>query len=401
MAGGMIQCPRCGRLNDVPTLSDLANLNSDGTYKVDPAALKVEIDRMAQLRRAFTRRKQDDSGESIDLTPTLDDIDQIGAEEVPLSLADQVRPGAPKYDPETGELVRPLNVTPMEQPEASAVPMASRAIEYAAGDAGACFPTGRILVELFWPVNLVVMLFVLLAHVVAQFAQVIPFGWVISLLISGLIMAHYATVVEEIGPDDHDELPRPLRNVSIGDDLWRPFCHFLLSLVICYLPMAAAWRTGMIHDQPLLISLTPALFGLGGFLFPAVLLTMTTSGAPLSNLRPDRLWSVIRECGGGYLASVIFCLAAGSLYLWLLAGYDLLPRQWITANPWILRLNHFVVVYLLIWIAIYLTHFFAWHLGLLYRRHYERFNWALQRHIPVNRMANLPGEVAQRRSQGR
>src|SRR5687767_10841442 len=29
MAGGLLQCPKCGRLNDVPTLSDLGGINPD------------------------------------------------------------------------------------------------------------------------------------------------------------------------------------------------------------------------------------------------------------------------------------------------------------------------------------------------------------------------------------
>lgn len=399
MAGGQIQCPHCGRLNDVPSLNDLANLSADGTYKVDPSTLKAEADRMAQLRRTFTRSKQDESGQSIDLRPTLDEVDQIGADEIPLSLAEQIRPAAPKYDPETGELVRPLNVTPIDRPDESTIPVAGRAIEYADGEAAGRYFSGRILLELLLPVNLVVMLFVLLAHVLAQLTLYIIFGWVISLFIAGLIMAHYATVVEEIGPEDRDELPRPLRNAGIGDDLWRPFCHFFLSMAACYWPMLTAWYLGITHGDALLISSVPVLFGLGGFLFPAVLLTMTTSGAPLANLRPDRIWSIIRQSGGGYLASVIFCLLASGLYLWLLVGIDLLPRQWRVANPWVTNLNHFVIFYLLTWIAIYLTHLFAWHLGLLYRRHHDRFNWTLQRHIPTNRMANLPQEVARRRAE--
>jgi hypothetical protein len=163
--------------------------------------------------------------------------------------------------------------------------------------------------------------------------------------------------------------------------------------------MVAAWYAGVVHHNALLVSLVPILFGLGGFVFPAVLLTAITSGAPLANLRPDRLLSVIRQCGGGYLVSVIACLLASGLYLWLIVGLEMIPRQWLSANPWLSNLNHFVVVYLLIWIAIYGVHFFAWHLGLLYRRHHERFNWALQRHIPANRMANLPQEVARRHAE--
>ncbi|MCC7349507.1 MAG: hypothetical protein IT446_02965 [Phycisphaerales bacterium] len=399
MAGGLMQCPHCGRLNDVPTLSDLANLGVDGTYNMESTTSTAEADRMSQLRRAFTRQKNDPAGSPIDLLPTLDDVDRVGSDDGPLSLSDQVRPGAPKYDPETGELVRPLNVRPMDLPDESSIPIAGRSIGYTSEDLASRYTPGRILLELLFPVNLVVMLFVLLAHVVAQLTLYIIFGWVVTLAIAGLIMAHYATVVEEIGPEDRDELPRPLRNASIGDDLWRPFCHFFLSLALCYGPMVAAWYAGVVLHDALLVSLVPILFGLGGFVFPAVLMTAITSGAPLANLRPDRLLSVIRQCGGGYLVSVIACLLASGLYLWLIVGLEMIPRQWLSANPWLSNLNHFVVVYLLIWIAIYGVHFFAWHLGLLYRRHHERFNWTLQRHIPANRMANLPQEVARRHAE--
>ena len=399
MAGGLIQCPHCGRLNDIPTLSDLANLGVDGTYKMDSSTSAVDADRMAQLRKAFARRKNDDAGNPIDMLPTLDDVERVGAEEVPLSLSDQVRPGAPKYDPDTGELVRPIHVRPVDQPDESNIPIAGRAIGYTSGDLAARHSPARILLELLLPVNLVVMLFILLAHVVAQMTlNIIIFGWFASLIIAGLIMAHYATVVEEVGPEDRDELPRPLRNASLGDDIWRPFCHFFLSLAACYWPMVLAWYVGVADGNALRVSLVPVLFGLGGFLFPAVLLTATTSGAPLANLRPDRIFSIILKCGGGYLLSVISWLIASGLYLWLMVGYDMIPRQWLHANPWMAHLNHFAVVYLLIWIAIYTTHFFAWHLGLLYRRHHDRFRWALQRHVPTNRLVNLPQEVAQRRA---
>ena len=36
-------------------------------------------------------------------------------------------------------------------------------------------------------------------------------------------------------------------------------------------------------------------------------------------------------------------------------------------------------------VSVYLTHFFCWHLGLLYRAHQEEFPWILQRHISKRR----------------
>ena len=42
MAGGLVQCPKCGRLNDIPTLSDLALIAEDGTYKVVDAVFVLQ-----------------------------------------------------------------------------------------------------------------------------------------------------------------------------------------------------------------------------------------------------------------------------------------------------------------------------------------------------------------------
>ena len=36
-AGSLVQCPKCGRLNDVPTLSDLEHLEDGGIFKMDEA----------------------------------------------------------------------------------------------------------------------------------------------------------------------------------------------------------------------------------------------------------------------------------------------------------------------------------------------------------------------------
>src|SRR5436309_2041390 len=66
-AGTSLQCPQCGRLVDVPTLSDLAALSEDGTYKVDELELRDEPDRLAKLHRAFGHQRVDEQGHDIDL----------------------------------------------------------------------------------------------------------------------------------------------------------------------------------------------------------------------------------------------------------------------------------------------------------------------------------------------
>ena len=50
MAGGMIQCPRCGLLNDVPSLNDLQNILPDGTIDIELAPIKDDSGaRLAEL----------------------------------------------------------------------------------------------------------------------------------------------------------------------------------------------------------------------------------------------------------------------------------------------------------------------------------------------------------------
>src|ERR1051325_10024105 len=91
MAGGLIQCPRCSRLNDVPNLGDLSQLDEDGTFKLEPTIARHETpeQRMADVTRAFRRSRVDDTGEEIDLRPTMDDVDRAGAIE-PFDLMDDL-----------------------------------------------------------------------------------------------------------------------------------------------------------------------------------------------------------------------------------------------------------------------------------------------------------------------
>src|SRR5438309_9754680 len=136
-AGGTVQCPKCSRLNDVPTLSDLENLEDGGIFKIGDGPKPPAKDVLPGAARAFTRDKHDDRGEAIDLRASVDEFLNVGAEEVPLELADQERPAAPKYDPLTGELIESIEVKPPDKPvgaDAKSIPIAKRAVSYAAGD---------------------------------------------------------------------------------------------------------------------------------------------------------------------------------------------------------------------------------------------------------------------------
>src|SRR5690348_1613708 len=107
-AGGSFQCPQCGKLVDVPTLDDLSKLNPDGTYTLGAFELAPEPDRVERAAKAFTRQRTGHDGEEIDLRLTLDDVLKIGDDKSAESKNEAE--ARPKYDPLTGELVRPLEL---------------------------------------------------------------------------------------------------------------------------------------------------------------------------------------------------------------------------------------------------------------------------------------------------
>jgi hypothetical protein len=122
----------------------------------------------------------------------------------------------------------------------------------------------------------------------------------------------------------------------------------------------------------------------GSYVFPAVFLTLATSGTAL-NLTPGRVMGVITRCGPGYVATVGLYLAAivtyglavtGSLG-WLVGflGRDL--GTGILGTAWLAHLTLIV--------AVYLMHLFCWRVGLLYRAHHEEFPWAFQYHVRTPR----------------
>src|SRR5687767_3097880 len=168
-AGGVIQCPQCHRLCDIPNLSDLGHLDADGNFNFDDDGvipLSGDENRLPTLHKAFTRSHTDETGEEIDLRPTMQDVMNAGTEEIPYELADQIKPAAPKYDPVTGELIKPLDVKGgmPERIDPKTVPMARRAVEYAGGDLNRSIGILAVGGRLLQPVNLFVMCIILLVH---------------------------------------------------------------------------------------------------------------------------------------------------------------------------------------------------------------------------------------------
>jgi len=96
LAGGEIQCPQCGKLNDVPTLSDINNLDQGGIFKMTDAPAPMPSRLLAEAQRAYTFKKQEEKVNDIDMRATVDEYLAAGVDEIPLSTEDEALPGAPK-----------------------------------------------------------------------------------------------------------------------------------------------------------------------------------------------------------------------------------------------------------------------------------------------------------------
>jgi hypothetical protein len=83
MAGGLTQCPRCGRLNDVPTLSDLPHLADDGTYNVDAERRPDDPLRLAELSIVYAKGSKDPEGDVIDLRISAGELARADSDDAP------------------------------------------------------------------------------------------------------------------------------------------------------------------------------------------------------------------------------------------------------------------------------------------------------------------------------
>jgi len=376
LAGMSVQCQACRRLLDVPGLGDLADLDEDGTIKLreaEPNPTPTD----EELLRAWLPQHKDADGNEYDLRPDMEQVIEAGGEEPPLEVKDQQRPAAPKYDPETGELIVPLALKGDEAQHVIPIPLPQTrpTLQYYQGPS---LSPWRVPLALLTPANATVMLVVLVLHLFGTGALLVScFGifviGIMSILVFLAIPAHYANVVEDIGFFDKDELPAVLRNMSFSEDVARPFFNMAGAMALCYAPAGVLWRM----EAPLA---AVALAGLGTILFPAVFLTLVTSGTVL-NLRPDRVFGVI---GAGIWSYAVL------LVLWVLAiavyGGGIVSTSYVSLallDP-SLTLNALAtpLSFLALILGVYLMHLFCWQLGLFYRGHHERFPWVLQRHIP-------------------
>jgi hypothetical protein len=409
-AGGVVQCPNCGLLADVPTLDELKNLHPDGTIAFEnPADLPDDMT-AADLHRLFTRHTTDDRGIEKNLRPTAEHFRAIG-------LGDEIVPrNKPRYDPVTGELIRPLQLkgeapapvismgvlvdpsqigTDADQPPLAVIPLpvpaapvpVAKPIAYATGSTGRSISTLGIAIELLMPANAAVMVFVyallLLGHYqslefatfLAEYFPVWPL--LLLNLPLWLILAHAGCTIDDIGPEGIDELPRPLRNFSFGEDILTPLFRTLLAMILCYWP-ALLSRLLLDPANPMTVPIIAIMTLAGTFFFPAVLLTALT-GTTILNLAPARLTAVIRLCGGGYFLSIALLIPPAVLLLYYLTASVLFPP--LLSAPLFITLNSPRTLLPALLLAVYLLHYFCWQLGLMYRAHHDQFPWLAQRHV--------------------
>ena len=160
LAGSVLQCPQCHRLCDVPLLSDLEHLDDQGIFKLDDSPrINHDPDRIEELTTVFTRDHYDADGQPIDLRQTMGDQSEI--------LPPTIDPGAPKYDPITGELIRPIEIKTDARPDPSTLPTAKRARQRSKNfdiEAPSPLEVFAIPLRMLKPINLLVMFFILLAQ---------------------------------------------------------------------------------------------------------------------------------------------------------------------------------------------------------------------------------------------
>jgi hypothetical protein len=197
---------------------------------------------------------------------------------------------------------------------------------------------------------------------------------IVDFFIWAMMPAHYANVVEEIGPLEKDEIPTPLRGMGFLEDVIWPFVNFVASIVICYGP--AIWVSAP-TPQGRVAAL--AVAALGTLMFPAVFLTMCTSGSVL-NLRPDRVFAVMGKSAGRYVFATMLWIVAVPVYAAGILLTSWFATTWLTGRPMGGPWYFPMLGYTLVLGGIFLMHYFCVALGLIYRKHHNDFPWVLQRH---------------------
>ena len=396
-AGLSVQCPQCGLLVDVPNVGDKGRIEPDGTYSLNTLAEPLPDHALEDLTLVYYPKRQLPDGTEIDLRGP---VEPVSLASFPAPADEPLPKDRPKYDPETGELMPPLDLQQISPPTpAQALPQATRVIDYGRSrDVLESTPHGSVFVELFLPSNLFVMLIILGAHMVmaammtalfylASLAAMVSGTWHLSFLVAFpilflmLIAGHYATTLEEVGRGEMDDLPRILRNVQLYEDYLVPAGRTALALLLCYWPAImilymnySAAVAGDALPFPMAGRWLLGTFVLGSIFLPAVFLTICTSGT-LLNMRPDRVVGLMLQMGLRYMLFVLQWLLASTIYmlgtLMMVASFVGIVDAWY-AKPY--------ASFSMLVAGIYLTFAFCWHLGLHYRQHWQSYPWVMQYH---------------------
>lgn len=428
--GGLVQCPKCGRLNDVPTLDELARLEPDGTLRLETPKKPNPKLSLREVATAFGASHTDEQGRPIDLRQSVDDLRRVGADEYDIAPSAGVTPvrDKPRYDPVTGELIRPLDIAPSPQARAStsAVPGAplgsmptagvspaddarvrrreAMSYERAAEELLPPPSVASLPIRLLEPINLMVMFFVgVILLVLGLFSAPLLgglfFAAPVPLVALILLLSHYANCLEDLGPGQQDELPRPLRSAEFLADLWKPFVRFVVAALLAFAPAMAVL---VYTDGPVRFVGGGVLFVAGCLVFPALLLTTCVS-QHLGNLNPLRVLGTIGVLGPSYLAVVVVTLLAVVSHVTAaicvieaiihLFGSAQLPLRVALA---LAMASTFM--------SVYLGHLAAWHLALLYRRREGHFPWIydqLERQRQEHKRLKVLAELEKTRAQAR
>jgi hypothetical protein len=383
-AGEPLQCPRCMILNEVPLLSDLADLENDGTIRMEPISREEQGAREEELRRTYLPRRQDETGNDIDMRNTFQQYVNAGADDVPLELKDNLRPGTPKYDPVSGELIKPLAMRGEEARPVIPIASGPPTLHYEKNYFSPAQAIWRAPMLLFTPGSSAVLLIMVAVHISMLAVWVLVGGgliWAgfIPFFVYMMTIAHVANIIEETGPEEKDELPTPMRGASWYEDIWLPFFRFLTAFAICHAPAFLAIFFLKAHS-PATVALFRGLFLAGSFFFPAALLIVNTSGTYI-NLRPDRILGTIGAIGIRYGLVVLLWLVSA----WLLVEGTLRGIVWaaslVALDPPAVAPPNIGITLAEITFGMYLIHMFSWILGGLYRSCHPKFPWVYQRYI--------------------
>jgi hypothetical protein len=365
MAGESFQCDKCSRLVIVPTLDDLEHLDSDGAYTIE------EEEPEAHRRPELAAPRAESSIESI-----------------PLEELERPAPIGPRYDPFTGELIRPLKVEKFIPSAESLRPQRPPPLSKSRRKLLEPPPKWQwVLREMFRAHNSFVVAVVAALHIVIIASFIVLMGGLFfvvgfELILFSPIICQYALIIQDTGPAEKDELPTPLRDFQFKEDIWDPFIHFMFSFGVCLGPALFVHVDGdpRLVDTPITIVLALA----GFFFFPAILMTATNDGT-LVNFRPDRVWGVIRADARTYAAVAGMVMLGTLIYLdgmwgqleWTIRLFHKPSSGAMPPWPWFLPGP--ALGFLMVVISLYMLYFACWELGIYWRRHHERFPWIHQR----------------------